>query len=298
MEPAPAAGGAGTFEARYLAFIQAVGPLRPRLHRYCARMTGSVLDGEDVVQEALVVAYRRLDAYDESRPLAPWLFRIAHNRCLDFLRRRRTRRLAETAAAPEESAAPATTDPPAVSRAIERLVTRLPPLERACVLLKDVLDHSLEEVAELTGSTVGGVKAALHRGRGKLARIETVPAAVSAVPEIVRLYAERFARRDWDGVRALLADDARLRVADCYQGTVAGSPYFGHYERWTQPWTAAAGFVDGEPVVLFGPPASDGGVSTPVSAVRLALAHGRVRAITDYAHCAWVLPAASVVSPA
>ena len=89
MEPAPAPGGSGTFEARYLAFIETIGQLRPRLHRYCARMTGSVLDGEDVVQEALVVAYRKLDTFDEARPLAPWLFRIAHNRCIDFLRRRR-----------------------------------------------------------------------------------------------------------------------------------------------------------------------------------------------------------------
>ena len=126
MEPAPAPGGSGTFEARYLAFIETIGPLRPRLHRYCARMTGSVLDGEDVVQEALVVAYRRLDTYDDARPLAPWLFRIAHNRCLDFLRRRRTRRRAETALSPPAAAVPVVTDPPAVDRAIERLVTRLP----------------------------------------------------------------------------------------------------------------------------------------------------------------------------
>ena len=106
MEPAPAPGGSGPFEARYLAFIETIGPLRPRLHRYCARMTGSVLDGEDVVQEALVVAYRRLDTYDDARPLAPWLFRIAHNRCLDFLRRRRTRRRAETADAPPAASPP------------------------------------------------------------------------------------------------------------------------------------------------------------------------------------------------
>ena len=51
-------------------------------------MTGSVMDGEDVVQEALFEAYRKLDQFDESRPLKPWLFRIAHNRCIDFLRRR------------------------------------------------------------------------------------------------------------------------------------------------------------------------------------------------------------------
>ena len=61
----------GPFEARYLAFLEAVATLRPSLHRYCARMTGSVMDGEDVVQEALFEAYRKLDKFDESRPMKP-----------------------------------------------------------------------------------------------------------------------------------------------------------------------------------------------------------------------------------
>jgi RNA polymerase sigma-70 factor, ECF subfamily len=83
---------AGPFEARYLAFLETISTLRPSLHRYCARMTGSVMDGEDVVQETLFEAYRKLDKFDESRPLKPWLFRIAHNRCIDFLRRRGVQR--------------------------------------------------------------------------------------------------------------------------------------------------------------------------------------------------------------
>jgi RNA polymerase sigma-70 factor (ECF subfamily) len=61
----------GPFEVRYLAFLETSTQLRPRLHRYCSRMTGSVLDGEDVVQDALFEAYRKLDQYDDSRPLAP-----------------------------------------------------------------------------------------------------------------------------------------------------------------------------------------------------------------------------------
>jgi len=75
-------------DPRYLAFVEVVADLRPRLHRYCARMVGSALDGEDMVQEALFHAYRRLETFDESRPMAPWLLRIAHNRCVDFLRQR------------------------------------------------------------------------------------------------------------------------------------------------------------------------------------------------------------------
>src|SRR5262249_60645583 len=90
---------AGKFDARYLAFLETISQLRPQLHRYCARMPGSITAGEDVVQDALVRAYRSLDTYDERRPLAPWLFRIAHNQCIDFLRRRGVRVEAETAAA-------------------------------------------------------------------------------------------------------------------------------------------------------------------------------------------------------
>src|SRR5262245_54157749 len=90
---------AGKFEARYLAFLETISQLRPQLHRYCARMTGSITDGEDVVQDALFRAYRSLDTYDDSRPLAPWLFRIAHNQCIDCLRRRGVRVEAETGAA-------------------------------------------------------------------------------------------------------------------------------------------------------------------------------------------------------
>src|SRR5439155_10615218 len=93
----------GPFEARYLAFLETITNLRPSLHRYCSRMTGSVMDGEDIVQDALFEAYRKLDQYDDSRPLKPWLFRIAHNRCIDFLRRRGVRVEAEAAAMSPDS---------------------------------------------------------------------------------------------------------------------------------------------------------------------------------------------------
>jgi RNA polymerase sigma-70 factor, ECF subfamily len=170
----------GHHEARYLAFLATVADLRPSLHRYCARMTGSVADGEDVVQEALFDAYRRLATFDDARPLRPWLFRIAHHRCVDLLRRRGVREGAEAAAELPDTVDPEDPPGPALGRAVEHLVLALPPKERACVLLKDVLDLSLEEVAELVDSTVGGVKAALHRGRAKLAAL---PASTTRPPD-------------------------------------------------------------------------------------------------------------------
>jgi RNA polymerase sigma-70 factor, ECF subfamily len=174
------AGFSGPLEARYLAFLETITHLRPSLHRYCSRMTGSVLDGEDVVQEALFQAYRKLETFDDERPLAPWLFRIAHNRCIDFLRRRGTREEAEAVVARPDSTPAVDPTGPALGRAVEYLVASLPPKQRACVLLKDVLDYSLEEIAELVDSTVGGVKAALNRGRSKLARRHQPLAGVSA----------------------------------------------------------------------------------------------------------------------
>jgi RNA polymerase sigma-70 factor (ECF subfamily) len=204
----------GRFEARYLAFLETVAHIRPRLHRYCARMTGSAFDGEDVVQDALFDAYRKLDSYDESRPLAPWLFRIAHHRAIDHLRRRGVREAAESMAAGSdivEADRPVSDD---VRQAMDRLVGHLPPKERACVLLKDVFDYSLEETADLVDSSVGGVKAALHRGRRKLERLAAQPVSPAPVAtstlQLAQRYADGFNRRAWDELRGLIRADARI----------------------------------------------------------------------------------------
>lgn len=287
----------GPFEARYLAFLETITTLRPSLHRYCSRMTGSVLDGEDLVQDALFEAFRKLEQYDERRPLRPWLFRIAHNRCIDFLRKRGVRVEAEAAAMSPDSVQPPNSAVFSVGHAVERLVISLPPKERACVLLKDVFDYTLEEIAELVGSTVGGVKAALNRGRSKLAVAKEQSAQPRPTdPElarVVRLYVERFNRRDWAGVRELIATDARLRVADAFVGRVSESPYFANYERWRVPWQLAEGEVDGEPAIII--LQHDADRFTPRGVVRLEVMHGRITRIADFSHCPWVLQLATSV---
>jgi RNA polymerase sigma-70 factor (ECF subfamily) len=150
-------------------FVAAAGAVRPRLHRFCARMCGSSLDGEDLVQETLAEAFYNLPALKDPARFEPWLFRIAYHKCIDFLRRERRRD--DDVPFDEEHDQPGDADHPAdapIDDALAALVSELPPKERASVLLKDVLDYPIDEVADIADSTVGGVKAALHRARVKL----------------------------------------------------------------------------------------------------------------------------------
>jgi RNA polymerase sigma-70 factor (ECF subfamily) len=144
----------GPTEARE-AFDRLLGELRPKLHRYCARMTGSVIDGEDVLQEALVKA---IEAFPDAGPLANpegWLFRIAHNTALDFLRRRNRQSALFKDAEPDMIAddIDAVTSRQ-IANASMRTFMRLPETQRACVILSDVLGCSLREVCDILDSIV------------------------------------------------------------------------------------------------------------------------------------------------
>jgi len=261
-------------------------------------MTGSITDGEDVVQDALFRAYRSLETWDDSRPLAPWIFRIAHNQCIDFLRSRGVRIEAESAAAEPDFVDPGDPIGPAVGPAIEHLVLNLPPKERACVLLKDVFEYSLEEIADLVESTVGGVKAALNRGRSKLESLQDRRADPrGTTPEnkrILQLYVERFNSRDWDGLRELISADARLLVADRYSGSFAAGGYLGVYSRMQVTWRLTLGEVDDEPsIILLNQRNGEWEIE---GIIRLDIgADGRVEQISDYQHCPWILTAGSIV---
>jgi len=290
---------AGKFEARYLAFLETISQLRPRLHRYCSRMTGSITDGEDVVQDAIFRAYRSLDTFDDSRPLTPWLFRIAHNQCIDFLRRRGVREEAEAAVAEPDFMEPVELSSSTVGPAIEHLVLNLPPKERACVLLKDIFEYSLAEIAELVDSTVGGVKAALNRGRSKLASSDYPPPAprvTTTEKKILQLYVDRFNRHDWDGLRELISADARLLVADRFAGRLVDAGYFGVYERMRVRWRLTLGEVDGEPSIILLNLRDRGWEIEGIVRLDLA-ADGHIERISDYQHCPWTLTAGSIVVP-
>ena len=203
-------------------FERLLAELRPRLHRYCARMTGSVIDGEDVLQETLVKA---IEAFPHTGPLANvegWLFRIAHNAALDFLRRRARREGVQDGDEALETIA----DPDSVierrqaAAASLRTLMRLPVAQRSSVILMDVLGHSLEEISEVLESTVPAVKANLHRGRQRLVELaaepDDRPPPVLAEADRQRLaaYVARFNARDFDALRAQLADDVKVEVVN------------------------------------------------------------------------------------
>jgi RNA polymerase sigma-70 factor (ECF subfamily) len=165
------------------------------------------------------------------------------------------------------------------------------------VLLKDVFDYSILEIADLVGSTPGGVKAALNRGRTKLATLppETSEPVVagSELSKLLQLYVDGFNRRDWSGVRDLISADAQLLFANGYAGKVRDSEYFGKYETSPIIWRMAAGTVDGEPVVIIMQQEADGWKSKSV--IRLEMVGGEVVRVTDYLFCPWVLLAAKSV---
>src|SRR6266436_9749272 len=165
-------------------FAVLVAEIRPALHRYCARMTGSIADGEDVVQDTLARAYYALADLDEVPPLRPWLFRVAHNRAIDLNRRydRRNREIDDVSAVdpaldPEDTLARAE----ALHTAVSRFVA-LAPAQRSCVILKDVLGHSLEEIGALLELSLPAVKASLHRGRVRLRELAEAPPAAAPLP--------------------------------------------------------------------------------------------------------------------
>jgi RNA polymerase sigma-70 factor, ECF subfamily len=244
-----------------------LGELRPKLHRYCARMTGSVVDGEDVVHEALVKA---IEAMPEAGPLTDpenWLFRIAHNTAVDFLRHR-TR---QNAILSDENADmvidPVTAvDDRQMAAASLRTFMRLPVAQRSSVILMDVFGYSLEEISAAIDSTIPAVKAALHRGRARLREIakelDDTPIPALAEPERSRLaaYIDRFNARDFDAVRNMLADEVQLDLVAKVRlrGREEVNHYFRNYSR-LQDWHLVPGLVDGRAAALVYHPGDQSG---------------------------------------
>jgi RNA polymerase sigma-70 factor (ECF subfamily) len=236
--------------------IRLLTTLRPGLHRYCARMLGSAFDGEDVVQD--VIAKLLVSPPDATieRP-ENWVFRIAHNEALDALRRRKRlsdlnvdMNLAELR--DMESAA----DTELAVHASLHTISQLPIVQRSAIVLIDVLEHSIDEVAMILGVTPAAVKSALHRGRVRLREMTASPSQQEAMlspqeAQRVRDYAEQFNARNFDALRALLAEDVRLDLVNRTRlnGRKDVSIYFTRYSEKFD-WHIEAGTVEGRAALL------------------------------------------------
>jgi RNA polymerase sigma-70 factor (ECF subfamily) len=214
---------------------------RAELTGHCYRMLGSPMDADDAVQEAMIRAWRSLDRFDGRASLRTWLYRIATNVCLDALasRPRRARPMEESPAGsaddplvqhprthwlepiPDDLAVPAGADPSelAVLRESIRLafvaaLQRLPPKQRAVLLLMEVLGWSAAEVAESLDISVAAVNSALQRARATLASCNaSVPAPISeSQSQLLDRYVDAFQRYDVDQLTSLLCEDATFSM--------------------------------------------------------------------------------------
>ncbi len=200
---------AGLTKKAWHLFIDRTEPLRPELYRYCRSLTGSVWDAEDLVQDTLMRAFARLS--EASHPIAnarAYLFRIASNLWIDKFRGTREFTSVESV----DAVQPEAPDAREIRDAAVRLVSSLPPMERAAVLLKDVFDFTLEEAATALETTAGGVKAALHRGRSRLKEVakDSMTKGTKAVPSsaLVDRFVIAFNQHDVKGLTALMREDA------------------------------------------------------------------------------------------
>ena len=269
---------------------------RPALIGHCYRMLGSAFDAEDAVQDTMVRAWRSLDRFDGRSSLRTWLYRIATNVCLDALgdRARRVRPMEERAAGsiddpletrprthwlepiPDARALPSDADPfeltalrQSTRLAFVAALQRLPPRQRAALLLTEVLGWSATEVAESLDTSITAVNSAVQRARATLGNRDSGSAEgalTDAQSKLLERYVDAFHRYDVDDLVALLREDATLsmppytlwlRGPDAIRGwllgrgigcrgsrlvrtAACGSPAFGQYhpgpDGTLEPW--------------------------------------------------------------
>jgi RNA polymerase sigma-70 factor (TIGR02960 family) len=216
------------------AYAEQVEQYRRELLVHCYRMLGSIQDAEDVLQETMLAAWRGLSGFENRSSLRTWLYRIATNRCLNFLRDAARRPLPEHDIAfpePTRVGEPLWLEPypdvlldgvpdqapgpdaryesrEAISLAFVTAVQHLPPRQRAVLLLRDVLGYRAAEVAALLDMTEDAVTSALKRARA----VMPVSAPSTMDPSVAQRFAAAFEAGDMNAIVALLAEDVRLTM--------------------------------------------------------------------------------------
>jgi RNA polymerase sigma-70 factor (TIGR02960 family) len=245
------------------AFERLIGPYRREMQVHCYRILGSVADAEDALQETLTAAWRGLGGFEARSSIRTWLYRIATTRCLNMLRaasRRPPENLTALDVEPPEPTrlgevvwlepypdvllaglADGTAGPEAryeaqeaISLAFVTALQLLPPRQRAALILRDVLDYSAREVADLLETTEQSVTSALKRARATMARelpdTDQPPPPDSVVErDLVSRLVRAFEDSDVDGIVSLMTDDAWVRMPPVpleYQGKDLARRFF------------------------------------------------------------------------
>jgi RNA polymerase sigma-70 factor (ECF subfamily) len=264
-------------------------------------MTGSVISGEDVLQDALVKALAAIRREEPVEGSTGWIFRVAHNAAVDALRyaaRRETERLDEDFDMVDDRASELP-DPQTLTMSV-RTFMRLPPLQRSSVILKDVLEYSIQEICDIVGGTVPSIKSALQRGRMRLREFaaeppETLPPFDASTRMRLESYVERFNAQDFGAIRAMLADDVRLDLVNRAQlnGREAVGEYFHRYAA-AGGWRFAPGVVDGRAAILAIDAAEPDG--RPAFFILLEWSDGAVVLIRDFLFARYVIDGAEIRS--
>lgn len=273
------------FENRLKAF-------RSRLHRYCARMTGSAIDGEDVLQDTLVKALRARADGTEVDNVEGWLLRIAHHTSLDFLRGKSRSPIVPLTADAEAAPMP---EADVVAIGVHTFL-QLPELQRCAVILKDVLGYSVDEIAGIAECTSAAAKSALQRGRVALRKLTEAPEDTrlplmsDAAREKIAAYVHLFQVGDFDAIRAMLADDVKLDLVNRLrlEGRDKIGIYFTRYAE-VEKWRFALGAVEGQPAMLVFD--GSGPMERPAHFVLIDWQANRIVAIRDFLFAPYALEA-------
>lgn len=230
------------------AFDRLVAPHRRALHTHCYRLLGSPFDADDALQETLLAAWRGLAGFEARSALGTWLYRIATHVCLRLIAQRprritsadhapplqATAELGEPVAGPvwleplpdAEWAATSPEDPAAalqrrehVALAFVAALQHLPGTQRAVLLLREVLEYSAAEAAELLGTSVASVNSALQRAQATVKLrmpaaqlLQTPPPAAPGLEDLLARFVVAWERRDIAAMAGLLAEDARFTM--------------------------------------------------------------------------------------
>jgi RNA polymerase sigma-70 factor (ECF subfamily) len=261
LEPLPD-GLRDDLRAAWHRYIDLLAPLRPTLHGYCYRLTGHLWDAEDLAQDTLLRAFATLGSiFTRIENPRAYLLRTATNLWIDTVRRRGSEATALAGEAPIATGGGADAAT-AVRDAGTVLLCRLAPQERAAVVLKELFDYSLEEIAEVLATTVGAVKAALHRGRTRLREPEARSPRPTPSAALVDRFVAAYAAADVPALISLMLETGSVENVGCSVDVgpfASDRGWFHHAVHGHPEWPAAFAYeaprlerrlFEGEPVAL------------------------------------------------